>query len=111
MDTLNHYYDIITGILSEYAKLPYAHGNLTRKLVIGEDRKNYLLLTVGELKGKRVHACLVHLEIIGEKIWIQEDGLEDGIATDLVRAGIPKSQIVLGFHSPEVRPYTEFAIS
>lgn len=52
----------------------------------------------------------MHLEIIGDKIWIHEDGLEDGIATDLLRAGISKSQIVLGFHPPEVRPYTEFAV-
>jgi hypothetical protein len=42
---------------------------------------------------------------------IHEDGLEDGIASDLVRAGIPKDKIVLGFHPPEVRPYTEFAVS
>lgn len=111
MDTLNHYHQIITEILQEYAKLPYAYGDLSRKLVIGEDRKNYVLITVGYLNGKRVHGCIVHLEIIGDKIWIHEDGLEEGIATDLLRAGIPKSQIVLGFHPPEVRPYTEFAVS
>lgn len=58
-----------------------------------------------------MHGCLVHVELIGDKVWIHRDGLEDGIANDLVRAGIPKSQIVLGFHPPEVRPHTEFAVS
>jgi len=29
---------------------------------------------------------------------------------DLIAAGIPKDKIVLGFHSPDVRPYTEFAV-
>ncbi|MEB3278412.1 MAG: XisI protein [Lyngbya sp.] len=111
MDTLNHYHQVITEILGEYAKLPYAYGDLERKLIVGEDHKNYLLFTVGYLKGKRVHGCIVHLEIIGDKIWIHEDGLEDGIADDLLRAGIPKSQIVLGFHPPDVRPYTEFAVN
>ncbi|MDR9405072.1 MAG: XisI protein [Halothece sp. Uz-M2-17] len=109
MDTLN-YYQIISQILQEYAQLPYAHGNLARKLVIGEDHKNYVLLTVGEINGKRVHGCIVHLEVVGDKIWIHEDGLEDGIADDLLRAGIPKSKIVLGFHPPEVRPHTGFAV-
>ncbi|MEB3282119.1 MAG: XisI protein [Lyngbya sp.] len=110
MDTLN-YYQVITEILGEYAQLPYAHGDLERKLIIGEDHKNYLLLTVGFLKGKRVHGCIVHLEIIGDKIWIHEDGLEDGIANDLIRAGIAKSNIVLGFHPPDVRHLTEFAVN
>jgi hypothetical protein len=34
---------------------------------------------------------------------------EDGIAMDLLREGVPKDDIVLGFQPPELRPYTEFA--
>ncbi len=37
--------------------------------------------------------------------------LEDGIANDFLAAGIPKDKIVLAFHPPSVRPYTEFAVS
>ena len=109
MDSLD-YYQIIKEILEDYAKLPYAHGNLQRKLAIGEDHKNYVLLTVGDVNGKRVHGCIVHLEVVGDKIWIHEDGLEDGIADDLLRSGISKEKIVLGFHPPEVRPHTGFAV-
>jgi len=58
---------------------------------------------------KRVHGCLVHVDIIGGKIWIQRDGTEDGIAEELVRAGVPKEHIVLGFRSPQMRRFTEFA--
>jgi len=43
------------------------------------------------------------------KFWIEEDWTEDGIATDLVRAGVPKEDIVLAFHEPEMRQYTDFA--
>ncbi|MBW4613697.1 MAG: XisI protein [Desmonostoc vinosum HA7617-LM4] len=35
---------------------------------------------------------------------------EEGVANDLVAAGIPKQQIVLGFRPPEQRKFTEFAI-
>lgn len=56
-------------------------------------------------------SCVVHLEIIDDKVWIQQDGIEDGIANDLLRAGIPQDKIVLAFHPPSVRPYTEFAVS
>ncbi len=111
MDTLNHYHHIISEILKEYASLPYAYGDLKRKLIIGEDHKSYVLFTLGYLNERRVHGCVVHIEIIDDKIWIHEDGLEDGIASDSVRAGIPKNKIVLGFHPPEIRPHTEFAVN
>lgn len=42
---------------------------------------------------------------------MQRDGTEDGIANELVQAGIPKEDIVLGFHEPDVRPYTGFAVA
>jgi hypothetical protein len=38
-------------------------------------------------------------------------GTEEGIANDLVAAGIPKGHIILGFKAPEIRKYTEFAVS
>ncbi|MEP0784806.1 XisI protein [Trichocoleus sp. DQ-A1] len=56
--------------------------------------------------GLRVHGCLVHIQIRDGKIWIQRDGIEEGITDELVAAGIPKEKIVLGFHPPEVRQYT-----
>lgn len=111
MDNLDKYRDIITGVLTEYAKIPYAYGELERKLIIDKERNNFLLLTIGWQNKTRVHGTLVHLEIINDKIWIQRDGIEDGIANDLLAAGIPKDKIVLGFHPSNVRPYTEFAVS
>ncbi|MEQ8757304.1 MAG: element excision factor XisI family protein [Coleofasciculus sp. G1-WW12-02] len=51
------------------------------------------------------------MDIIGNKVWIQRDGTEDGIALDLENAGIPKDHIVLGFKPPEVRPMTGYAVT
>lgn len=42
---------------------------------------------------------------------MQRGGTEDGIANELVEAGIPKEEIVLGFHEPGVRKYTGFAVA
>ena len=52
----------------------------------------------------------MHDDLIGDKCWIQRDGTEDSIAYDLEAAGIPKSQIVLAFHAPDVRQYTGYAV-
>lgn len=71
-----------------------------------------IVLDGWEHSGKRrVHSALVHLDIIDGKIWVQRDGTEYGMAQELVDAGIPKSQIVLGFQPVEKRPYTDFAVA
>lgn len=111
MDSLEKYHQIILKVLQDYAAMPYSYGNLERRLVIGEDRTNYILLTLGWQNDQRVHGCLIHVEIINNKIWIHRDGTEDGITDDLVAAGISKDQIVLAFHHPEVRQYTGYAIA
>ena len=111
MDTLNKYRDIIKSKLKEYTEIPYAYGDLKCQLIVSDDENNFLLITQGWEDDLRVHGCLVHIEIINNKIWIHRDGLEDGIANELVAAGIPKSDIVLAFHPPDIRKFTEFAVS
>ena len=64
------------------------------------------------LEQSRTHPRLnIHADIVNGKIYIQHDGTEDGIATDLEIAGVPKSDIVLAFHAPELRKHTEYAIA
>lgn len=110
MDSLNEVRKSIEKTLKEYTEIPYGYGDLQCRLIVSEDRNNFLLITQGWEEDVQVHGCLVHVEIIADKVWIHRDGLEDGIADDFLRAGIPKDRIVLGFHPPEVRPYTEFAV-
>ncbi|MUG92566.1 addiction module toxin, HicA family [Scytonema sp. UIC 10036] len=51
----------------------------------------------------------IYIRLKDEKIWIEEDWTENGVATDLLLKGIPKEEIVLAFHPLHVRQYTEFA--
>lgn len=111
MDTLDQYRDIIHTILQQYAAIPYSYGQVTTSLIVSQDRNHFLLMDEGWQDGLRVHGCLVHVQIRDGKIWIQRDGIEDGITDELVAAGIPKDKIVLAFHPPEVRQYTGYAIA
>lgn len=43
------------------------------------------------------------------KIWIQRDFTEEGVASELVDLGVPKTDIVLGFKPPDMRQFTGFA--
>ncbi|MCP4656539.1 MAG: XisI protein [bacterium] len=109
MDTVEIYRQKIEKILVEYTLIPYAHGDIQSAAVFDRERDRYLLVNVGWDEGRRVHGTLVHVDVIAGRIWIQRDGTEDGVANGLVAAGVPKEHIVLGFHAPEMRPYTEFA--
>ena len=60
-------------------------------------------MLVGRDGVRRVHGCLVHIDIKGDKLWIQRDGTEHGVARELLEAGVPKDHIVLAFRSPELR--------
>ena len=102
--------EIIYNTLKYYADLPYPYKEVKTEVIVSEDRQHYLLMSWGWEPTRRLHGCIGHLEIIGDKIWIHQDGTEDGIAPDLVTAGIPKNRIVLAFHPPEVRPHTEYAV-
>jgi hypothetical protein len=113
MDTkpnLDSYRNIIENIITEYSRYRYAHGEIEREVVFDRERDRYLLMSVGWNK-HRVHHCVIHIDLINEKCWIQCDGTEDGIAHDLVAAGIPKDRIVLAFKPPEIRPITGYAVA
>ncbi|MGK7951839.1 MAG: XisI protein [Xenococcaceae cyanobacterium] len=111
MDKLESYRQIIKQVLTEYAAIPYKYGDIASELIVSNDENRFILITQGWEDHTRVHGCVVHLDIINGKIWIQRDGTEDGIATDLEAAGIPKSDIVLAFHPQRLRKYTEYAVS
>ena len=111
MDTVNKYRQIIRKVLEPYTKIEYAYLDAHNDFVCDEEGDHYLILSMGwETNPKRrIHGCLIHLDIIDGKVWVQRDGTEDGVAGELEEAGIPKSDIVLGFHPPHGRPLTEYA--
>jgi hypothetical protein len=111
MDPLSTLRDAVERVLTVYTRIPYAHGDLRCEAVFDRAHDRYALITVGWSNGKRVHFVLAHIDIIDAKLWIEIDHTEDGIATELVQAGVSKSQIVLAFRPPEVRKHTEYAVA
>lgn len=109
MDRVDVYRQIVRNVLSAYVEISYANGEIRNEVVFDAEHDRYLVVSVGWDKVKRIHGTLIHLDIIDGKVWIQRDGTEQGIARELVAAGVPKEQIVLGFHQADVRPHTEYA--
>lgn len=109
MATPDAYRTIVEDVLREYTRIPYAYGDMQTEAIFDREEDHYVLVTVGWDDELRVHSVLAHVDIRGDKVWVEQDNTEGGIATELTAAGIPKQQIVLGFRPPEVRQYTEYA--
>ena len=109
MDTLTRYRQLIMDILREHAQEKPAYGEVEVELVLDESHDHYELSYVGWDDFRRIHGSVVHVDIRDGKIWVQHDGTEDGVATRLLEAGVPRDRIVLAFQHPDKRKLTEFA--
>ncbi|MEB3180319.1 MAG: XisI protein [Nostocaceae cyanobacterium] len=111
MDKLSHYRSLIQKIITEYNQLcsQVATPNIEMLLAFDEKRDQYLWFEVGWTPEERIKGISVHIRIKNDKIYIEEDWTEEGIANELMRNGVPSSDIVLAFQPPEVRKFTDFA--
>jgi hypothetical protein len=112
MDKVVFYQQVIKKVLIEYERISsqVTIPGVEEVMVFDDDRAHYLWLNVGWQNGERVKSISVHIRIKNEKIYIEEDWTEEGIATELLREGLSKGDIVLAFHDPETRKLTEFAV-
>lgn len=111
MGKLDDYRRHIRDILHEYAQYRPSRGEIEMEQIVDPINDHYQLMSVGWDDYERVHGCVFHIDIKNEKFWIQHDGTEEGIANRLVELGVPKSDIVLAFHVPFRRQFTDFAAS
>lgn len=110
MEKIEQYQNYIQQTLTKYANLGSRHNEIEKQLIFDTVNHHYQLVYVGWKNRRRTYGCVLHLDIKQEKIWIQHDGTEIGIADELVKLGVPKEDIVLAFHEPFVRQYTGFAV-
>ena len=109
MDTGMDVRALIKRILREYAEIKPAYGQVETETIFDDEKGHYEVIRLGWDGHRRVHGCLLHVDVREGKVWIQRDGTEEGIANELVEAGIPREQIVLAFRHPDTRKYTGFA--
>lgn len=109
-EKIKEYVLIIKKLLKEYADRKPKRGDIESQLLFDDEQGYYYLMRVGWDHLRRVHACALHIDIKNDKLYIQEDWTEIGIANVLVERGIPKLDIVLAYHGEYKRPYTGFAV-
>jgi len=110
MDKISRHRELIETLLRDYSRYKPSYGEVEIETIIDPIQGHFQLVSVGWNGQERVHGCVLHIDVKDGKIWIQYDGTEEGFANRLVAAGVPKSEIVLGFQSPFQRRHTEFAV-
>jgi hypothetical protein len=114
VDKLTQYREAVKSTLlawHAYVSRATPKNGTDAECVFDDERGNYMLVFVGWHDGKRKQSVYIFVRIKDGKVWIEEDWTDRGIADELVRAGVPKEDIVLAFQPPELRHLTEFAVA
>jgi len=95
----------VRQLISKYESLATEQGDV--ELLIDDERMRYMALRVGWVGHKRIHLCLVHINICDEQVVIQCNNTEDLLIDELEEIGILRQQICSGFLPPEMRALVE----
>jgi hypothetical protein len=110
LSRLGHHRQVVMHLLIDYADR-FTESSIKSIFIFDEKNDHYQLLDIGwDDAGRRVFQPILHLDLINDKIWIQENSTDWDIAKALVEAEISPSEIVLGMHSPVLRQLGDYAI-
>jgi hypothetical protein len=108
---LDRYRVVIQEIIAKQAAIKPANGDIEPIGICDTRGDHYMVMALGWDRTRRVLDPLIYLRIHQGKVWVEEDGTDANVVEQLLAAGIPATDIVIGFHHPEERAYTEFAVA
>ncbi|HZS06367.1 MAG TPA: element excision factor XisI family protein [Blastocatellia bacterium] len=94
VEKLNSYRRALQQVIEKHARMPAEPSDSEAIAVCDPASDNYLLLDVGWEADGRVHYVIIHLRLKDGKALIEKDGIEYGVAQDLIEAGIPAEDII-----------------
>lgn len=113
MERINFLQKSIIDVYQDYAE--YLRGSnyssVDYQLIIDEKNHHYQLVAVGWENDNRIFYVIFQCDIIADKIWVQEDNTEDGLAALLEEKGVAKKEMVLAYFPEYHRKYTEYAVT
>jgi hypothetical protein len=110
MVKLEEYREQVKQILIKYSQYKPSYGEVEIEEIFDIERDRYQIVSVGWNNQKRIYGCMMHLDIKDDKIWIQQNTTEVDLASELIDMGVPKHDIVIGFHTPKMRQLTDFGV-
>lgn len=100
--------EAIETVLNDIA-LPGVPSDLEFQIIKDTKNHHYQVVVSGWRGMKRMHGIVVQIDLHGDLVWIEADNTDYDVAETLVRLGVPRDKIVLGFQPPSLRKHTGFA--
>jgi XisI protein len=108
---IKKYQTILENYLQEEAKdriIP----EIEFQVIIDKNNNHFQLVETGWHEKHYIYSVIFHFQIKPSgKIWLLANNTEILVAEELLKRGIPPSDIVIGFHPVNVRPFTAFAVA
>ncbi|WP_416672071.1 XisI protein [Egbenema bharatensis] len=109
MDRVEHYRQCLQKFLKHYSSYGPKNPEIETQVIVDTANDHYLLLRTGWDGEQRIHNCIFHFDIRDRKIWLQINNTDIEVDKELEEMGISKKEIVVGFHHPSMRKYSDFA--
>lgn len=112
MNKVTKYKQIVIEVLTQVGTLGEKPDDPIKTQIITDiPNGHFLLFTNGWIEDDRTYGCYLHVDVTDDgKVWLQYDGTDVVVGQKLMDKGIPKHDMVIGFHAPLVRQYTDFAV-
>ncbi|MEZ4663946.1 MAG: XisI protein [Caldilineaceae bacterium] len=104
---IENYKNYVKQLLLSYESLQSERSKV--ELIFDDERMHYMAVRVGWANRKRLHLCLIHIDICDGKIVIQCNNTEDLIISELEQIGVPRQDISSGFLPPALRAIADQA--
>ena len=111
MERVAEYKKLVGELIERYGAIQLPYGEVENEVEIDHENGHYQLSSVGWRGSERIHGSVLHIDVKNNKIWIQHDGTDVGVANELVDLGVPKEDIILAFYPLYKRPYTGFGVN
>jgi hypothetical protein len=103
--SLEFYQQCVKKLLYQYESLKDEDSQI--ELIFDDERMHYMAVWVGWHEYKRIHQCAVHIDIVGDRIFIECNDTEDPLVAELVEMGVSQDNISLSFIHPKRLEYVE----
>ena len=110
MEKLKKYETAIIAFMEDYAAgFSKQADRVETQIMLDKERHHYQLSRIGWRGNHFTHLCLFHFDIKNGKIWVQKNETEELVGDELIKRGVPKTDIVFGFQPESARSHMGFA--
>lgn len=109
---IKHYEQVVLALLQAEAD-NWCNESPQELVLADKEKRHYQLMLTGWADNAGfVNDILAHFHISDDgKIWLLENNTEWLVVEELVNSGVPSHDIVIGFHPPQYRKYTDYAVA